>query len=209
MAQSTNESGLKLIKSFEGCRLKSYKLTGEKYYTIGYGHSFDNSITANTVWTKEQAEAQLKKDLKKYEAYVAQYAKQYGFKFNDNQFSALVSYCYNRGPGGLKELLSNSNTLADVSENIVIYWGSAARYKNGLVNRRKREKELFDKPVKAEKKKTEIKKTEAKKYYTVKKGDTVSGIAAKYKTTVAAIQKLNPNIKNINLIYPNQKIRVK
>lgn len=46
-------------------------------------------------------------------------------------------------------------------------------------------------------------------YHIVKKSDTVSGIAAKYKTTVAAVQKLNPNIKNIHLIYPNQKIRVK
>lgn len=47
------------------------------------------------------------------------------------------------------------------------------------------------------------------KYYYVKSGDTVSGIAAKEKTTVANIKKLNPQIKNINLIYPNQKIRVK
>ena len=37
--------------------------------------------------------------------------------------------------------------------------------------------------------------------YTVKKGDTLSGIAAKYKTTVNAIQKANPDkIKNVNVI---------
>lgn len=45
-------------------------------------------------------------------------------------------------------------------------------------------------------------------YYTVKKGDTLSGIAKKYNTSVAALQKLN-NIKNPNLIYTNQKIRIK
>lgn len=45
-------------------------------------------------------------------------------------------------------------------------------------------------------------------YYIVKSGDTLSGIAAKYKTTVANLVKLN-GIKNPNLIYVNQKIRVK
>lgn len=45
-------------------------------------------------------------------------------------------------------------------------------------------------------------------YYTVKAGDTLSGIAAKYKTTVSALVKLN-NIKNPDLIYGGQKIRIK
>lgn len=45
-------------------------------------------------------------------------------------------------------------------------------------------------------------------YYTVKKGDTLSGIAKKFNTTVSTLQKLN-NIKNANLIYINQKIRIK
>lgn len=45
-------------------------------------------------------------------------------------------------------------------------------------------------------------------YYTVKKGDTLSGIANRYKTTVAKLVAMN-KIKNPNLIYPNQKIRVK
>ena len=47
-------------------------------------------------------------------------------------------------------------------------------------------------------------------YYTVKSGDTLSGIAKKYSTTVSAIQKLNPTlIKNVNLILTGWKIRVK
>lgn len=45
-------------------------------------------------------------------------------------------------------------------------------------------------------------------YYTVKSGDTLTLIANKYKTTVAQLVKLN-GIKNANLIYVNQKIRVK
>lgn len=39
------------------------------------------------------------------------------------------------------------------------------------------------------------------KSYTVKKGDSLSAIAAKYKTTVDAIKKANPDkIKNVNFI---------
>lgn len=38
-------------------------------------------------------------------------------------------------------------------------------------------------------------------YYTVQRGDTFSGIAKKYGTTISAIQKLNASlIKNVNLI---------
>lgn len=140
----TNELGLAIIKSCEGCRLKAYRLIGEKYYTIGYGHSYDSAITKDTVWTQEEAEKALKKDLQKYENYVENYLKRYGFKFNSNQFSALVSYCYNRGPGGLDELLRNSKCINDVGKNIVKYWGSAILYKKGLVARRKREKTLFN-----------------------------------------------------------------
>ena len=45
-------------------------------------------------------------------------------------------------------------------------------------------------------------------YYIVKSGDTLSAIAKKYGTTVAQLVKWN-GIKNPNLIYVNQKIRVK
>lgn len=52
------------------------------------------------------------------------------------------------------------------------------------------------------------KATPAKVYYTIKSGDNLSKIAKKYGTTVNQLVKWN-NIKNANLIYPNQKIRVK
>ena len=44
-------------------------------------------------------------------------------------------------------------------------------------------------------------------YYTIKRGDTLSGIALKYKTTVAKLVNLN-NIKNPNLIYAGDKLRI-
>lgn len=136
-----NDKTVSLIKKYEGCRLKSYKLAGEKYFTIGYGWSYDPSITENTVWTQAQAEAALLITLQKFEKYVDQYVP---IKLNDNQRGALVSYTMNRGLGGLKELVSHSKTIDDYSNNIVKYWGSAERYKEALIKRRKAEKALFD-----------------------------------------------------------------
>lgn len=45
-------------------------------------------------------------------------------------------------------------------------------------------------------------------YYTVKSGDTLSGIASKYGTTYQKIAELN-GISNPNLIYAGQKLRIK
>ena len=45
-------------------------------------------------------------------------------------------------------------------------------------------------------------------YYTVKSGDTLSGIASKYGTTYQHLAQIN-GIANPNLIYPGQKIRIK
>ncbi len=44
--------------------------------------------------------------------------------------------------------------------------------------------------------------------YTVKRGDTLSGIAQRYKTTVAKLVKDN-GLKNPNIIYAGQKIKIK
>ena len=46
-------------------------------------------------------------------------------------------------------------------------------------------------------------------YYTVASGDTLSGIAQRKNTTIAALIRLNPGIKNPSLIYAGQKIRIK
>lgn len=58
------------------------------------------------------------------------------------------------------------------------------------------------------KSKKDNKKNSEKKYYTVKKGDTLSGIASKNKTTVSKICKLN-GIKSTSKLKAGQKLRVK
>lgn len=47
----------------------------------------------------------------------------------------------------------------------------------------------------------------AHRYYTVQKGDSLSGIASKFHTTVAQLTSWN-GVKNPNLIYPGQRFRV-
>ena len=56
---------------------------------------------------------------------------------------------------------------------------------------------------------TTVPKDDAAIYYTAKAGDNLTVIARRNGTTVLQLLKLNPNIKNPNLIYENQKIRVK
>ncbi|MEG2454756.1 MAG: LysM peptidoglycan-binding domain-containing protein [Oscillospiraceae bacterium] len=46
-------------------------------------------------------------------------------------------------------------------------------------------------------------------YHAVTKGETLWGIAQRVGTTVAAILALNPGIKNPNLIYVGQKVRIR
>lgn len=138
-----NNLGLTLLMSLEGCRLTAYKNKGEKNFTIGYGHS-DASIKAGQTITQAKADALLKEDLKKFEKYVTNNTK---FELNENQFSALVSYTYNRGYKGFRELMNNTTKVSDLSDNMVKYWGSNTNYKTALINRRKKEKALFDTPI--------------------------------------------------------------
>lgn len=138
----TNSKGIAIIKSLEGCRLTAYKLKGERNYTIGYGHS-DATIKAGDTITQAQVDALLVKDLEKFEKYVTTYAVKKFPELNENQFSALVSYCYNRGVGGLKELVNFSDTITDLRNNIVIFWGKNKNYKDALIKRREKETALF------------------------------------------------------------------
>ena len=139
----TNAKGLELIKSLEGCKLTAYKLKGETNYTIGYGHSSKDIKKGQTI-TQAEADAFLKSDLAKFEKYVEKNTK---FNLNENQFSALVSYTYNRGYKGFKQLMDNTTELSKLSDNIVTYWGSNKNYKDALIKRRKKEQTLFNTPV--------------------------------------------------------------
>ena len=46
-------------------------------------------------------------------------------------------------------------------------------------------------------------------YYRVRLGDTVGRICKKHSLTLEQFKKLNPKVRNVNIIYPGQKLRVK
>lgn len=145
MSRKISEAGLKLIKSFEGCRLTAYKaVPTETYWTIGWGH-YGPDVKQGMTITQAQADAMLVKDLAKYEAFVNNhiYVPQTDL-LNQNQFDALVSFCYNCGPGNLQSLCRGRN-LAQIGENIIKYDKAAGKVLAGLTRRRKAEQELFNK----------------------------------------------------------------
>ena len=135
-----SEKGIKLIKSFEGLRLKAYKpVKTEKEFTIGYGHY---GVPEGTVWTQKQADEQLAKDLIKYENYV----NSMHLNLNQNQYDALCSFVYNCGLGCLQSLCRGRN-LKQISEALLLYNKAGGKVLAGLTKRRKAEQELFNTPV--------------------------------------------------------------
>jgi lysozyme len=146
-----DKEGIEFLRHVEGVRHKAYMLYGEKYFTIGVGHSYDPLITANTVWTDEQINTALQKDVQKFEKYVEKHVK---IPLNQHQFNALVSYTFNRGEGGIKELAAHSITHQEYADNMVRYWGKAVKFKDALIQRRKKERALFLKDFTSTKKST-------------------------------------------------------
>ena len=138
-----SKNGIELIKCFESFSPKACKcLATEKYYTIGYGH-YGADVKENQTITKEQAEELLQKDLEKFEQKVNKYNNVYNF--NQNQFDALVSFCYN--VGNIDQLTAKgTRTIKEISEKILAYNKSGGKVINGLTNRRKKEQELFNTP---------------------------------------------------------------
>ena len=136
-----SKNGIELIKCFESFSPKACKcLATEKYYTIGYGH-YGSDVKENQTITKEQAEELLQKDLEKFEQKVNKYNNVYNF--NQNQFDALVSFCYN--VGNIDQLTAKgTRTIKEISEKILAYNKSGGKVINGLTNRRKKEQELFN-----------------------------------------------------------------
>lgn len=139
-----SENGKNLIKSFEGLRLTAYKvLDSEKYYTIGYGH-YGADVKKDMVITEEKANELFNMDIKKYEDAVN--CTRFAFIPNQNQFDALVSFCYNLGVGIMQDFIAMSST--QVSNEMLLYVNSGGVRLDGLVRRRQKEVELFNTPLK-------------------------------------------------------------
>jgi len=144
----TNQSGIDLIKLFEGLRLNAY-LDPVGIPTIGWGTTRidGNPVKMGTTITEQEAEGYLKKDLEEFEKCVTDNVTSV---LDENQFSALVSFCYNLGCGSLKKstLLKRLNAGDYLVGNEFEKWVKAdGKVLAGLVKRRAAERELFERDI--------------------------------------------------------------
>lgn len=134
-----SERGLNLIKSYEGCRLSSYKCPSNKW-TIGWGRT--SGVYEGMVITQAQADQFLFEDVQRFVNAVNQYQSR--FNFNQNEYDALVSFTYNCGEGSLQAVMSCCNTKQEIAEECKLYNRSSdGQVLAGLVRRREEEYKLF------------------------------------------------------------------
>lgn len=137
MSLITSQTGIDLIKKFEGCRLTAYKCAAG-VWTIGFGHT--NGVKAGQKITNAQAELFLKEDLKKFEDKVNKYNKKYGW--SQCEFDALVSFAFNLG--SIDQLTANgTRSRSVIADKILLYNKAGGKVLTGLTTRRKAERELF------------------------------------------------------------------
>ena len=141
-------NGLDLIKSFEGLRLKPY-LCSAGVPTIGYGNTFYENKTKVTLKdsaiTEQRAVELLAWSLSGFEQYVDSYCVD---TITQNQFDALVSFCYNLGPANLKSSTLLKKVNANPNDPTIraefLKWNKAGgRALAGLTRRRTAEADLY------------------------------------------------------------------
>jgi lysozyme len=140
--------GLDLIKSFEGLKLKPY-LCPANVPTVGYGSTFyenDKKVKLTDPSITEQRASELLLDsLKGFERYVDSYCRD---DINQNQFDALVSFCYNLGPANLKSstLLKKANVNPNdptIAQEFLRWNKAGGKALKGLTKRRQAESDLY------------------------------------------------------------------
>ena len=140
-ARQINQTGLEIVKSFEGLFLEAYQdVVG--VWTIGWGAT--EGIHPGMKINVAQAEELLKKELAKFEAAVADFVK---VKINDDQFSALVCFSYNVGANSLLKStllqLLNQGKYQEAAEQFLRWDKAGPKSYLGLSRRRRAERALF------------------------------------------------------------------
>lgn len=156
MPMQMSNRGRGLLTQWEGIRTKAYD-DGAGVLTIGVGHALSSAeknagvlnISGTSVpyasgITEEQVQALLACDLQKCEAALnAAIAPD----LNQNQFDALVSFCFNIGINGfqrstvLKDI--NNDNLGSVPNGLRMWEKAGGVFNQGLANRRENEIKLW------------------------------------------------------------------
>lgn len=121
----TSQSGINMIKSHEGLRLRAYQCPAG-VWTIGYGSTY--AVTQGLEISEADAEGRLRRDLRTAERAADRLVQ---VDLSQGQFDALVSFTFNLGAGALE-----SSTLLR-KLNAGDYEGAQAefpRWRNARVN---------------------------------------------------------------------------
>lgn len=143
----TSEKGLQFIRREEGERLTAYAdIIG--VWTIGVGHTGTvdgKPVAKGMVISADKSRELLSADLSKFESAIARLVK---VPLKQYEFDALVSLVFNIGETNfarstlLKKL--NTNDFKGASEQFLAWKNAGGRPVQGLLNRRKREKDMFN-----------------------------------------------------------------
>jgi lysozyme len=149
------ESGIKLIKEFEGCHLKAYydPLTGRLPITIGWGSTRrkDGSrFMIGNIITKEEADDLLYFQLRREFLPSLQKIPHWS-EMNDNQRGALLSFAYNLGAGfyngsGFNTISRNlrEKNWEAIPKTLEMYRNPGSNVEKGLLRRRIAEGTLWN-----------------------------------------------------------------
>lgn len=142
----TGSKGIALIKQFEGCKLKAYPdpKTGNLPITIGYGNTAkeDGSpFKLGDTITQQRADELLLNLLPRYEKTVNSNIK---IPLNQNQFDALVCFCWNCGSSETLFKLVNQKATDELKKWWVTHYiNKGTPVEKGLTKRRTAECQLF------------------------------------------------------------------
>lgn len=154
--RNISPKGIKLIHSFEQCRLEAYPDPGSKDghpWTIGWG-STGEGIHRGVRWTQAQADERFERDIAKFVQGVDELLGD--APTTQNQFDAMVSLAYNIGlgsanplrPGGFRRSTVLRKHKAGDYEGAANAFGmwikNDGKVMRGLVRRRLAESDLYD-----------------------------------------------------------------
>lgn len=145
-----SELGFHFIREFEGFEAKAYLDTGG-VWTIGFGtikYPNGKRVVKGDVCTQSEAEQWLKNDSKWVDACLDKHIK---VNVTQNQFDALGSFVYNVGETAFIKstmlTLINQNSMTAAASQFDRWVFDNGKRIQGLVNRRAKERKLFEKAL--------------------------------------------------------------
>jgi lysozyme len=146
---NVSKAAILLIKHHEGVRSRPYRCPAG-LWTVGVGHLIGDGKSLPESWNKtfsqEEIDKILKSDLRRFELGLTKLLPNIPLK--QNEFDALVSFCFNLGLGcfqrsTIRQALLRGNKEAAM-ESLVKYCRAGGKILRGLQTRRLDEKALFE-----------------------------------------------------------------